>query len=626
MKNYVVSVSLLMTIVCIQLWAKDKVYEKPYFIARSTQILEVEKVTLKKDTTVMDMKIFSTPTDQVKLSPSVVLESAGKKYSLIKVEGLTTKDWSKPDEKGELSFKLYFQPLPTKADSFSFIEGDGPGDWKIYGIQLTGKRPLVEIPESLKKYEPGKATALPSPEVQPETAVLSGKLLGYKNMNLSMSVRYKDWLPVATQSKEISINPDGSFHADIPLMSPTSVKLSIGSLNYTLCLVPGKETIVTLNLPEIYIPQSRWFKDELASEKKIWVEGEMAALNTEIIEKNYPLGVSENMTGLLKEVCGMTPLQFKQHILKIVSDKRNTLEADQSLSDAYRSFLLWNIEMDAWSAVSNYKTLLTYAPMFAGVKDAPKPTAEDLKVDSTYYDDLLKFSIVRNPNAMYCFDYPSFLLSQEVLAKDKLPFDGFLSQIVGANRLATQLDKEYKTFTADQQNEVNAYRLKEFSKILNDKNKALLDLLAENAKKTGYKVCELDTVVAGDKLLETLVAPYKGKVVLVDVWATWCGPCIRAMKDMLPMKEELKDKGITYVYLAGDNSPEAIWKNMIPDIHGEHYRVTKEQWAGFVKALQVEGVPTYFVINKSGEVAYRATGFPGVDTMKDELQKALKAN
>ncbi len=121
MKNSVVLICLLVTVICLQLQAKDKVYEKPYFIARSAQILEVEKVTLKKDTTVLDMRVFSTPTDKVKLLSSAALQSGGKKYSLIKMEGLSAKDWTATNDKGELSFKLFFQALPSKASSFSFI-------------------------------------------------------------------------------------------------------------------------------------------------------------------------------------------------------------------------------------------------------------------------------------------------------------------------------------------------------------------------------------------------------------------------------------------------------------------------------------------------------------------------
>ena len=89
------------------------------------------------------------------------------------------------------------------------------------------------------------------------------------------------------------------------------------------------------------------------------------------------------------------------------------------------------------------------------------------------------------------------------------------------------------------------------------------------------------------------------------------------------MKEELKDKDILYVYIAGENSPKGAWENMIPDVHGEHFRVTNDQWRYLMDKFNIQGVPTYLIIDRKGNTVYQHTGFPGVDTMKKKLMEAL---
>ena len=89
------------------------------------------------------------------------------------------------------------------------------------------------------------------------------------------------------------------------------------------------------------------------------------------------------------------------------------------------------------------------------------------------------------------------------------------------------------------------------------------------------------------------------------------------------MKEELKDKDIVYVYITGETSPKETWENMIPDIHGEHYRVTDKQWTYLKDAMGVDGVPTYLVIDREGNIQYKTVGYPDVAIIKEELQKYL---
>ena len=130
--------------------------------------------------------------------------------------------------------------------------------------------------------------------------------------------------------------------------------------------------------------------------------------------------------------------------------------------------------------------------------------------------------------------------------------------------------------------------------------------------------------VAPDKVLSTILDRYKGKTVLIDIWATWCGPCRVAIDQMKPMKQELEGKDIVYIYMTSSTSEFDTWKELIPDIHGEHYYLTEEQLNHILQQYGEQAYPTYAIYNSKGERTYLTTGFPGVEAMKKELEKATK--
>jgi hypothetical protein len=61
----------------------------------------------------------------------------------------------------------------------------------------------------------------------------------------------------------------------------------------------------------------------------------------------------------------------------------------------------------------------------------------------------------------------------------------------------------------------------------------------------------------------------------------------------------------------------------IPAIHGEHYRLDYDQWDFVWKLFDIHGIPAYLICNKQGKQTYKTVGFPGVETMKAEIEKVL---
>ena len=144
----------------------------------------------------------------------------------------------------------------------------------------------------------------------------------------------------------------------------------------------------------------------------------------------------------------------------------------------------------------------------------------------------------------------------------------------------------------------------------------------------GVSIATIPTVTAQDKLLDAIKAPYKGKVVVIDFWATWCGPCRMAMKQIDPIKEKYlqEKKPVAFVYVTGETSPKATWDEAIKNIKGYHYRLTDSQYKDLFKSLGIMGIPTYMVFNKDGSIAYENIsqgGYPGDDIITDAIDKAL---
>lgn len=129
----------------------------------------------------------------------------------------------------------------------------------------------------------------------------------------------------------------------------------------------------------------------------------------------------------------------------------------------------------------------------------------------------------------------------------------------------------------------------------------------------------------GEKMLRKIIEPYKGKIILIDVWGTWCSPCKAALAKSQLLYDDLKDYDMVFLYLA-NRSDETSWKNVINEyqVTGDnvvHYNLPTEQQAAIERFLRVKAFPTYRLVNKEGHILDINADPRNVNILKSNLQK-----
>ncbi|GAB3656759.1 TlpA disulfide reductase family protein [Echinicola sediminis] len=183
---------------------------------------------------------------------------------------------------------------------------------------------------------------------------------------------------------------------------------------------------------------------------------------------------------------------------------------------------------------------------------------------------------------------------------------GIVADIMLSQDKHNTLESAYHPYTPEQEAEIPGLFKNQFiADYLLEANQQLKDKIAaieeENKTAKGYHVNETPKTEA-DQLFDAMMAKFKGKVVYVDFWATWCGPCIAGMSKIAPLKEEIKEEDVVFVYITNHTSPEKTWELRIPSIKGEHFRVSPDEWNVLSQKFQISGIPHYVLVNKEGKV------------------------
>ena len=597
------------------------VWEKPSaFIGESSAEFKVTKVELKQAETVLHFHAQFIPHYWIKFAKESFLRTPdGKEY--IVTSGAKTNDkesdlqldslfWM-PDS-GEADLALHFKPVPLDTKELDFLEGYAEGAFRFWNICDAKNKKKLEIPADWKNVKYAKDEVLSPTKINKGVATINVKMLGYKpDMKLEFYVG--GFVPLGSteqMAKSFPFTNDGTLTAEIPLWLTREVTVGVQGLAYTNILIsPGQETAILMKITDDHRP--------FLAFKGFFAKTNMDLVDAHDTHKSY---TDDDETYLKVKDC-KTPDERLQCLTDIFNQRTTAIKKTQYTTSA-KDLLCMTTEENYFRWTHLFAS--TFCQYQVGADGKVYRTYENFEENYKKCMDMLSLS---GEAAAYSWKYLNEPASPCSLAFWYTTINEFDVNAKEKNAFNVELRSIPSI--------LGMYDEKLIDTVLNDLTfedcKAVVREYHTEQQRIAKQLATQESVfyqkyddVAPENILQTILDKYKGKAVLIDIWATWCGTCRYGHKAMASMKEQMKGQNIQFVYITSPSSPLTAWQEMIKDIDGDHYYLTKEQYNYILNKYESEGIPTYAIYNTQGEHTYKTIGFPGVDSIKNEIEKALK--
>ena len=105
------------------------------------------------------------------------------------------------------------------------------------------------------------------------------------------------------------------------------------------------------------------------------------------------------------------------------------------------------------------------------------------------------------------------------------------------------------------------------------------------------------------------LADFRGRVVVLNLWATWCGPCLREMPTLDRLQETLGGEGLAVVAVSTDRGPVSDLRTFFQSQRLTHLPLYHDRPGDLARALGLEGLPTTHVLDRDGRLLASHMGY-----------------
>lgn len=613
--------------------AGARTIDRPQYVWNSTEGLEVESIALSDTATTVAILYTGRPKERFSIAQTTTLNATGgHTYPLLRAYGIEPGKKVRLPESGQLRLSLVFSPVAEGTREVTLCETAKPAarGKTIAGMRLDGQLPPLALPKGVGGLAADTLSPLPSPTFKYGTATVNVHLLEYQPAMDGISVKWKQtgiFMPNVSVLQPAAIDSTGCCTVSLPVAATTPIVLWISPCPYNIiCYAEADRTTdVYVSLRELSRRSSTLHKGDRSHGPLAYFAGPHALLAQELTDNPNPWWSHWDQEGIEH----WSAEQYVEHVKNLHRERagrwsrlpvsRATREAEAMTNDFE---LLSNLFMGT-AALRN-------ARLYKGVMSREEDTQEFYYglQDSmrTHIKSCGALKSLNNPKALFSTDYSSRIgfYPDDMLIKAFGTNKGTYFTDKKAGDLFQKIAWEHTALTvADRQTMDSlpaSYR--EYLEEAND------SLLQEKAGRERRAMAMLrHTPAAHDSLLlDSIVARYRGKAVVVDMWYTRCGHCIRGFQDTKAIRDEMADSGVVFVYIDNtDWSSTDAWKYLAGDLKGEHYRLPLRQWKHILENdYHGTGAPTYAFYDRTGRLRHVHEGYMDAPLYKKQLATLLE--